>query len=182
MKKELRETVTGKEPIFDGKILNVQRWTVTLPDGKQALREVVLHRGASAVVPVDEDKNVYLVAQYRTPTGDVLTEIPAGKLDCAGEDRLEAAKRELKEETGFTAEKWIHLTDMYTTPGFSNELIGVYLAQNLKSGETEFDDDEFIDLIKMPLSEAVRMARAGEIHDSKTIVGLLLADHIINGD
>ena len=179
---ELRETVVSKEKIFEGRILDVQKWTVSLPGGNEAFREVVLHRGASAVVPVDEDKNVYLVTQYRAPIGDLLTEIPAGKLDYAGEDRLQAAKRELREETGFTADKWTHLTDLYTTPGFSSEMISVYLAQGLKNGETDFDDDEFIDVKKLPLAEAVRMARAGEIRDGKTVAGLLLADHIVNGD
>ena len=179
---ELRETVVSKEKIFEGRILDVQKWTVSLPGGNKTFREVVLHRGASAVVPVDEDKNVYLVTQYRAPIGDLLTEIPAGKLDYAGEDRLQAAKRELREETGFTADKWTHLTDLHTTPGFSSEMISVYLAQGLKNGETDFVDDEFIDVKKLPLAEAVRMARAGEIRDGKTVAGLLLADHIVNGD
>ncbi len=173
---KLRESVTATEQLYKGRILDVQRWTVDLPSGESALREVVMHPGASAVVPVDEDGNTFLVRQYRTPLGKVLTEIPAGKLDYKGEDRLDAAKRELREETGFTAERWTHLTDMYTTPGFCNELISIYLAQGLHSGKTEFDEDEFIDLIKLPLSEAVEMARRGELGDSKTVIGLLLAE------
>lgn len=174
--KELIEVVTGREKVFEGRILNVEKWSVTCPDGKPAFREVALHRGASAVVPVDEEGNVYLVRQFRVAPGKVLTEIPAGKLDYAGEDRLEAAVRELREETGFTAEEWIHLTDLLTTPGFTNELISIYLARGLKKGETEFDEDEFIEPVKMPLTDACDLVRGGELNDSKTAVGLLLAE------
>lgn len=174
--KELTEVVTGREKVFEGKILNVEKWSVTCPDGKPAFREVALHRGASAVVPVDEDGNVYLVRQFRVAPGKVLTEIPAGKLDYAGEDRLEAAKRELREETGFTAETWIHLTDLLTTPGFTNELISIYLAKGLKKGQTDFDDDEFIELEKMPLTDACELVRKGVLNDSKTAIGLILSE------
>ena len=174
--KELTEVVTGRETIFEGKVLHVEKWAVTCPNGAPSFREVALHRGASAVVPVDEDGNVYLVRQYRVAPGKVLTEIPAGKLDYTGEDRLEAAKRELREETGFTADTWIHLTDLLTTPGFTNELISIYLAEGLKKGETDFDEDEVIDLVKMPMTEAIALVRSGELNDSKTAVGLLLSE------
>ncbi len=179
---QLRETVISKQPIFDGHIMNVQKWTVTLPDGGRAFREIVLHKGASAVVPVDDEGNVYFVRQYRTPVGERLTEIPAGKLDYIGEDHLEAAKRELKEETGFTAESWTLLSDMVTTPGFTNEAISVYLARGLTKGETKLDEDEFVDLVKMPLAEAIEMIKDGRIRDSKTIVGLLLARLTMAGE
>lgn len=179
---ELREDVIAKQQIFEGKVLNVQKWTVRLPNGEQAFREVAIHRGASAVVPVDADGNTYLVRQFRVATGKTLTEIPAGKLDFEGEDRLDAAKRELKEETGFTAARWTHLTDLNTTPGFTNELIGVYLARDLTKGETDFDDDEFLDLVKLPLREAVEMVKRGELGDSKTIAGLLLAQAVLDGE
>lgn len=178
----LIETLTTKEPIYNGRIIDLQCWRVTLPNGAPALREVVVHRGASAIVPVDADGNTYLVRQYRAPVGCVLTEIPAGKLDCAGEDRLEAAKRELREETGFTAGRWTHLVDLKTTPGFATEIISVYLARDLTRGETDFDDDEFIDLVKLPLCEAANMAYSGELTDAKTVAGLLLAKKRVDGE
>ncbi len=179
---ELREEVISRQQIFDGRIMDVQKWTVRLPNGGEAFREIVLHKGASAVVPVDGEGNTYLVRQYRTPIDRILTEIPAGKLDYIGEDRLEAAKRELKEETGFSAENWTHLTDMVTTPGFTNELISVYLARGLTKGQTHMDEDEFIDLVKLPLDEAVEMVKRGEITDGKSIVGLMLAQAAIKGE
>jgi len=178
----LRETKLSSEQIFSGRIMNVQRWTVSLPDGSTSYREIVVHKGAAAVVPVDDEGNVYLVRQFRSPFEACMTEIPAGKLDYVGEDRLEAAKRELREETGFTAGKWVHLTDMATTPGFTNELIGIYLATCLTSGETDLDDDEFLNLIKMPLKDAIAMVYSGEINDSKTIAGLLMAETKLNGE
>lgn len=172
----LKEIIRDKEPIYKGAILDVQKWTVALSNGADALREVVIHKGASAVVPVDEDGNIYLVRQFRTPFEKIMLEIPAGKLDFAGEDRLLCAKRELREETGFTAGTWTHLMDMATTPGICNELISLYLARDLKKGETDFDDDEFLDLVKMPLKDAVSMVRKGEISDGKSALAILMAD------
>lgn len=139
-----------------------------------------MHIGAAAVIPVDSDGNVYLVRQFRAPLEKVTLEIPAGKLDFKGEDRFECAKRELREETGYAAGKWTHLTDLATTPGFCDEIIGIYLAQDLIPGETDPDDDEFLNVVKMPLSEAVDLAMRGEVPDSKTICGLLMADKLIN--
>ena len=112
----------------------------------------------------------------------MLTEVPAGKLDSAGEDHLVAAKRELHEETGFTAKKWTHLVDLATTPGFCTETISLYLAEGLTRGETDFDDDEFLDLVRMPLNEAVRTALTGGFEDAKTIAALLLAAHARKGE
>lgn len=172
----LIEVLQSKESIFNGHVVHLQKWCVTLPNGKPAVREVAVHRGASAIVPVDAEGNVYMVKQYRTPIQRILLEIPAGKLDYVGEDRLEAARRELREETGFTAEKWTHLVDLDTTPGFCSEVISVYLAENLTRGKDDPDDDEFLDVIKMPFEKAVAMAMTGELTDSKTITGLLLAN------
>ena len=172
----LREKIGEKSEIYKGAILDVQKWTVTLANGNEASREIVLHRGASAIVPVDKDGNVYLVRQYRTPFDKIMLEIPAGKLDYWGEDRFECAKRELREETGFSANKWTHLMDMATTPGFCSELISLYLAEELTMGETDFDDDEFLDLVKMPLKDACSMIARGEISDGKTALAILMAD------
>ena len=130
-----------RERVFDGIILHIDHVTNELPNGKQAKREIAVHVGASAVLPIDAQGNVYLVRQFRAPIEQILLEIPAGKLDSVDEDRLLAAKRELKEETGLEAENWLHLTDTFTTPGFSNERISLYLARELHQGETCPDED-----------------------------------------
>ena len=169
------ETIVGRERVFDGIILHIDHLTAKLPNGKLAKREVAMHVGASAVLPVDDEGYTYLVRQYRAPIGQVLLEIPAGKLDSVDEDRLLAARRELQEETGLTAENWEHLADIFTTPGFSNEKISLYLATGLKRGEAAPDEDEFLNVARMPLSEAVAAAARGEIADGKTVCALLMA-------
>lgn len=182
MEEMLKETIIDKQPIFKGSILDVQNWTVTLANGHEAAREIVLHRGASAVVPMDEEGNIYLVRQFRTPFEKIMLEIPAGKLDYWGEDRFDCAKRELREETGFSANKWTHLMDMATTPGFCSELISLYLAEELTLGETDFDDDEFLSLVKIPLKDAVSMIARGEISDGKTALAILMAQKHISSE
>ena len=167
--------------VFDGLILHIDHLTVELPNGKPAQREVARHVGASAVVPVDAEGNVWLVKQFRAPVDRVLLEIPAGKLDFKEEDRLLAAKRELREETGLTAGSWTHLTDIVTTPGFSDERISLYLARDLSAGESHPDDDEFLNVVRMPLTELVDMIRRGEVPDAKTVCAVMLADRIVNG-
>ena len=179
---KLRARLDARTSIYNGHVINLEKWDVTLPNGKPAMREVAIHKGASAIVPVDDEGYVYLVRQFRTPLQRVLTEVPAGKLDSAGEDHLVAAKRELHEETGFTAKKWTHLVDLATTPGFCTETISLYLAEGLTRGETDFDDDEFLDLVRMPLNEAVRTALTGGFEDAKTIAALLLAAHARKGE
>ena len=162
MYEDILEKLSDRRRVFDGAIIHVDHMTALLPNGKTALREVAVHMGASAVVPVDEEGNVYLVRQFRAPLEKVTLEIPAGKLDHPGENRLEAAQRELREETGFSADSWKKLTDLATTPGFCSEVISIYLAQNLHSGKTDFDEDEFLNLVKMPLSQAVDQVMAAE--------------------
>lgn len=175
----LIERLSERRRVFDGHIIHVDHMKALLPNGKVAPREVAVHPGASAVVPVDAEGNVYLVRQFRAPLEQVTLEIPAGKLDRPGEDRREAAARELREETGFQAEHFQKLTDLATTPGFCTEIISIYLATGLSAGETEPDEDEFLNLVKMPLSEAVRKVMDGEICDSKTICGVLMAERIL---
>ena len=176
----IEERILSEERVFEGKLVKVGLMQVTLPDGKPALREAVRHMGASAVVAVDEEENVILVRQFRAPIGRVLTEIPAGKLDFKGEDRLLAAQRELREETGMLAANWVHLTDMVSAPGFCDEVISLYLATGLTAGEDEPDEDEFLNVIKVPLRDLLAMAQRGEITDSKTLIGLLLAEKHLN--
>lgn len=178
-KNNIEEKILSEERVYEGKIVKVSILDVTLPNGEPAKREALRHVGASAIVPVDDEGNVTLVRQYRAPIASVLLEIPAGKLDFKGENRLEAARRELREETGLTAENWTHLTDIVTTPGFCDELISIYLATGLTAGEDEPDDDEFLNIVKMPLSELADMAMRGEISDSKTLIGVLMADKLL---
>jgi len=162
----LREVPFAKEDIYNGRILHVEKWKVTCPNGREAAREIVVHKGAAAVVPVFENGDTLLVRQHRVAVDRVTLEIPAGKLDSV---------RELREETGLAAERMTHLTTILTTPGFCTEKIAIYLAQGLSQGETHPDEDEFLGLIRMPLEEAFERVMRGEIHDSKTICGLMMA-------
>lgn len=173
--KALEEVFLSSRQVFAGKLINVEHWQVRLPNGDEALREVVLHRGAAAVVPLDDEGNVTLVRQHRIAAGRFTWEIPAGKLDHAGEDMLDCARRELEEETGLQAERYRLLTVLDTTPGFCNEQIGIYLATGLRRHTSHPDPDEFLAAASFPLSEAVGMIMSGEMHDSKTVAGLLMA-------
>ncbi|MBR1585281.1 MAG: NUDIX hydrolase [Clostridia bacterium] len=171
----LKETFLSKEEIYNGAIIKVEKWQVSLPDGKRAAREIVRHNGASAIVPVDAQGNVTLVRQHRIAIDKFTWEIPAGKLDSPTEDPFDAAKRELEEETGLQAQHWQLLTRINTTPGFCNERISLYLATGLSQHPSHPDSDEFLQLTKLPLDEAVALCMAGEINDSKTLIGLLMA-------
>lgn len=176
---QLREKPFSSEVLYDGKILHVEKWQVTCPNGRTAAREIVLHKGAAAVVPVFDDGATLLVRQHRVAVDLVTLEIPAGKLDSAEEDPLDCAVRELQEETGLSARRMTHMTTLLTTPGFCSEKIAIYLAQGLTQGETHPDEDEFLGLVRLPLDEAVARVMRGEICDSKTICGLMMAKAIV---
>lgn len=176
--RDLREEFISGEKVFSGTIIDVEHWQVQLPDGKTALREIVRHIGAVAIVPLDENGNVTLVRQHRVSVDKVTLEIPAGKLNFKGEDSLEAARRELEEETGLHAANWQLLTRLNTTPGFCDECIVMYVATSLSQHIAHTDEDEFIHLVKMPLSKAVQMVMNGDIQDAKTIAGLLMAQNL----
>lgn len=176
----LREKVLTKQTEFEGKIITVQQWKVALPDGREAGREIVLHNGAAAVVPVDKQNRVTLVRQHRVAIDQVTLEIPAGKLDDPKEDPFLCAKRELEEETGLLAGKWQKMAHVVTTPGFCTERIALYLATDLTQTKAHTDPDEFLSLVKMPLTEAIMMVEKGQIVDAKTCLGLLLAQQILN--
>jgi len=178
----LREIPFASETIYDGAILRVEKWQVTCPSGNPAPREIVVHKGAAAVVPVYEDGTTLLVRQHRVSVDRVTLEIPAGKLDSWGEDPHDCAVRELAEETGLRAERLTLLTSLLTTPGFCTEKIAIYLAQGLTQGETHPDEDEFLGLVRMPLEEAVSLVMRGEIRDGKTVCGLLMAKMALDSE
>ncbi len=175
MDEDLIEHTVRSEDIFDGTLLHVRHDTVRLPNGKEGVREWIRHPGAAAVLPLLPDGNVILVRQYRHPIGKVTLEVPAGKLDAEGEDPLHCARRELSEETGYTAEQYDKLTTIATTVGFSNEYIHLYLARQLSSGRQHTDEDEFVNVVQMPLKEALHLVNTGEIIDAKTIISLMMA-------
>ena len=168
-----RETRLGGEPVFEGRLLHVYRDRVRLPDGRESTREYIRHPGASAVVLLDGDGRVLLERQWRYPLSRAFWEIPAGKLDGA-EDPLVCAKRELSEETGYTAAHISKLTTIATTVGFSNEKIHIYAATGLTPGQQHTDEDEFINVVLVPLNEAVAMVEDGRIIDAKSAVAILM--------
>lgn len=178
---ELRETQLSSKGIFDGRILHVFEDTVRLPNGAAASREYLRHIGAVCVIPVLEDGSVLVERQYRYPVAQVLTEIPAGKLDAKDEDHLLAAQRELREETGATAERWTSLGVFYPACAYSDEAIEMYLAQGLHFGERHLDADEFLNVARVPLTKLVEEVMAGRIPDAKTQIAILKADRLLNG-
>lgn len=162
---------------FEGRLLNIDIETIRNPAGKPVVLEIIRHPGAAAVVPLLSEPNaqdpfVLLLRQYRYAADGVIWEIPAGVLE-PGETPQTCAARELGEETGATAEHIEHLTTIYTTPGFTDERIHLFLATGIRVGETDHQDDEFIDVETRPLSDVLRMIRDGEIVDAKSIVALL---------
>lgn len=172
-KKDLMETTLSVEQIFDGRIFSVHKDAVALPDGRESVREVVHHvSGGACVVPLTTDGKVYIVRQCRYPYADVLTEIPAGKLD-PGEAPEECAKRELIEECGVKAEKLISLGTLYPTPAYVDEVIHMFLAEDLVPAKQKLDEGEFLEVEAVPLKELVDQVLAGEIKDSKTQAALL---------
>lgn len=173
--KNLEEIMVASEEIFDGHVVHLFKDTVELPNGKLATRETVRHIGAVAVVPLTDDGKVIVERQFRYPLGCVITEIPAGKLDSKDEDRLSAAKRELQEETGYTAEEWTDLGDYYPAAAYTDERISLYLAKGLKQGDRNLDEDEFLDVVAVDLEELVEDVLNGTITDGKTQAALLKA-------
>ena len=176
----LREKQLTTEDIFDGVVLHVVRDTVALPNGNTSVREVIRHIGAVCVIPVTEDNEVVVERQYRYPLDRVILEIPAGKLDAPDEDRLSAIQRELREETGYTADEWTEIGDFHPAPAYSDEYITMYLARGLHKGRQHLDEDEFLDVCTVPLKDLVEDVMAGKISDAKTQVCILKAARILN--
>lgn len=174
------EKTTKTERMYTGNIINVERVTVLLPDGRTSTRDVVRHMGASAVIPITDSGEIYLVEQYRKPCDMISLEIPAGKLD-EGEDPEECAIRELREETGLKTDNIKKAMAIHTTPGFSDEIIHIYVASNLTLDTACPDDDEFITCRKYKVEDLLEMISNGKITDAKTIIGILVADKVIKG-
>jgi ADP-ribose pyrophosphatase len=172
---KLREVQTSSECIFDGVVLHVYRDGILLPDGKPAHREYIKHVGAVCVLPLTDAGEVICVRQYRYPFSDVLLEIPAGKLDAPDEDPYRAALRELREDTGAECETLTYLGKYYGSPALIGETIHMYLAEGLRFGELDLDEDEFLEVERIPLATLVDEILAGNVPDGKTQAAVLRA-------
>ena len=168
-----RELIESQN-IFTGAVFSVERDRLREENGSEIVREVVRHAGGAGCLPLFDDGRVALVKQYRHPARRELLEIPAGKIE-AGETPMECAAREVEQEIGFRVGRIEPLAEFYSTPGFCEERLYVYLATELEQAEQNLDHDEFVEIVYLPLNEAVAMAERGEIEDSKTIIALLLA-------
>ena len=167
--------------IYEGAVINLRVDTAILPNGKTAKREVVEHPGGVCVLPIDKNGDILFVKQFRYPYMEETLEIPAGKRDKSGDsDPLTCGKRELKEETGATAQNYISIGTLYPSPGYCNEVIYMYIATDLTFGKPNPDEDEFLNLCRIPLNKAVNMVLSGEITDAKTQIAVLKAEVLIN--
>ena len=178
--RNLTEKQISREEIFKGVALHVVRDEILLPDGSKSVREISLHNGAAAVLPLLDDGRVIMERQFRYAHGRVMLEIPAGKLDTAEEPPLEGAKRELYEETGAVAEKYTYLGSLAPSPALINEIIHVYMAEGLTLGESHLDDGEFLDVEYYTLDELYNKVMNGEITDAKTQIAILKAKEILS--
>ena len=165
------EKTVKVDSIFKGNVINVDVEHVELPNGKMTTREVVRHPGAVAVIAFTPANRLIAVRQFRKPLDKMIIEIPAGKLE-RGEDPLACAKRELLEETGYTADSMKFVTSFYTSPGFADEFLHIYEAEGLTAGDAQPDADEFVDLLELDLDEATQSIQNGQIIDAKTIVAV----------
>ena len=175
---ELWEKTVESETLFEGKIVTLKLDKAELPNGRVARREVVEHPGGVAILPLFDDGTVSIVRQFRYPFQEVVTELPAGKLE-KGEDHRPAALRELEEEVGVTCGKLTYLGCLYSSPGFSTEVLHMYLAQELAQGACHPDDDEFLDAERIPFSQLADQVMSGEIVDAKTVALVLKVKQLL---
>ncbi|SFH48568.1 ADP-ribose pyrophosphatase [Tindallia magadiensis] len=175
----MEEKTLKSHKIYEGKIISLRVDTVELPDQKYSKREVVEHSGASAIIPITTEGNVILVKQYRKPVESYLLEIPAGRLE-QDEDPEICAKRELIEETGYSSNCFEKLMTYYTSPGFSNELIHIFLAYDVEEGKSNPDEDEYLEVLSIPFDDLLKKIHKGEIMDSKTIIAVMAARQILH--
>ncbi len=169
MMKSLEEKTIKTEPIFSGRIIRLQVDEVELPNGNTSTREIVKHPGAVAVIPITSDNKIVMVEQYRKPMEKVLVEIPAGKLE-KGEEPAYTAVRELEEETGYESQSLEWLISFYTSPGFADEIVHLYVAKGLvkKENAASLDEDEFVNVLEVTLEEAIEFVREQRVYDAKT--------------
>lgn len=168
----LNENIISSEDVFDAKIFDLKKITVTLPDKKEAERFIIKHRGASCILPVDGEDIIFVV-QFRAAINRLMLELPAGKLDSIDEDPLDCARRELEEETGYNAAEMIYLRKYIPAAGYSSEIIHLYAAHGLTKSIAHPDADEFVDIVRIPFNKAYEMCLSGEIEDSKTIIAIM---------
>ena len=181
MSDNLKETCLSTEQVYDGHFLKVQRDLVRLPDGRTTHREYIKHPGAVVILPLFADGSVLLERQYRYPLHRVFIEFPAGKID-PGEDPLVCAKRELLEETGYTATDWHFLCSIHNAIAYSDERLDIYLARGLTAGERQLDEGEFLDIFKAPLTDLLSWVRDGSVTDVKTVIGAFWLDKLTQGE
>ena len=176
----LRESTVEQAVVFEGNFLKVRRDVARLPDGSTASREFVLHPGAAAMVPIGADERILVERQFRYAMGEVYVEIPAGKLD-AGENSLQTARRELQEETGYTAKQWAHLTRIHPAIGFSNEVMDLYLARDLALTGRQLDVEEFLEIEWVTLGWLMDELRSHRLPDVKTQLAVHWLDRLFSG-
>ncbi len=176
---DLKEITRSSEIIFQGRLLDVRKDEVELPNGKTSTREWIKHPGAACIIPVMSDGNIALIKQYRYPVQSEMIELPAGKLD-PGEKPEKCASRELEEEIGYTAGKLTFICKIHPAIGFASEVMWIYLAENLTKSVKNTDYDEFVELLPTDLNVAVQMVWNGEITDVKTIIGILWAERLLS--
>ena len=175
---KLTEETISSETIYDGRIIKLRRDKVKLPNGAESYREIVVHRGAIAAVPLMDDGTIIMVRQFRQAAGRALLEIPAGTLE-EDEDPAVCAERELQEEIGYRPDKLTLLFSSFLAPGYSSEMLHTYLAQDLVVSKSPNDEDEFIETVRIPLNEVVDLICSGDIQDAKSICGILMTERIL---
>ena len=180
MSDRLSETRIDGELAYDGKFLKVNRDRIRLPDGSETYREYIRHPGAVVIIPLFDDGKVLLERQFRYPNDRIFIEYPAGKID-PGEDPLACAKRELEEETGYTAGRWDFICTIHNAIAYSDEHLDLYLARDLVAGEAKLDEGEFLEIYQSSLPELLDQVRTGVISDVKTVIGTFWLEKIING-
>ena len=178
---DMSEFALSSQTVFNGKLLHVKSDQVRLPNGHEATREYIVHPGAAMIIAMLDDTTIVLERQYRYPLNRHFIELPAGKID-PGEDPLHTAQRELREECGYTATEWRHLTTLHPGIGYSNERIELYLARGLTQAEHKLDDDEFLEVLHVPVIEAMTWIRDGRITEAKAVTGLLWAEKMLRGE